>query len=47
MKFDIVKVVKIAGMALSVAGMIATGWAGSKENAKTLEALVNDRFKDQ
>ena len=47
MKIDIIKVVKIAGMALSFAGMIASGWAGSKENEKTLEALVNNRFKDQ
>ena len=47
MKLDIVKIVKLAGMALSVAGMIATGWAGSKENKKVLEELVNNHFNDQ
>lgn len=47
MKFDVIKAVKIAGMVLGVVGTIATGWAGSKENERTLGKLVEDRFKDQ
>lgn len=39
-KFDVVKVVKVAGMVLSVAGTVATGWAGSKENKRTIEEMV-------
>lgn len=46
MKIDVVKVVKVIGMALSVAGMIATGWAGDKSNVRTLEKLVDERFKN-
>lgn len=47
MNIDVVKIVKIAGLVLSVAGTIATGWAGSKENEKTLEKLVKDHFKEE
>lgn len=47
MAIDTVKVIKIAGTVLSVAGMLATGWAGTKENTKTLEKLVNDHFADK
>lgn len=47
MAIDVVKVVKIAGTVMSVAGMLASGWAGSKENAKTLEKLVNDHFANK
>ena len=47
MKIDVIKIVKIAGLVLSVAGTVATGWAGSKENERTLGKLVEDRFKDQ
>jgi hypothetical protein len=43
-KIDVVKVVKIAATVMSVAGMLASGWAGSKENEKTLEKLVKEHF---
>lgn len=44
-KVDVVKVVKIAATALSVAGMLASNWAGNKENEKTLEKLVKEHFE--
>lgn len=47
MNIDVVKIVKIAGLVLSVAGTIATGWAGSKENEKTIEKLVSDHFNQE
>lgn len=47
MKLDVIKIVKVAGTLLSVAGMLASGWAGTKENEKTLEKLVADHFKNQ
>ena len=47
MAVDIVKVVKIAGTAMSVAGMLLTSWAGGKENTKTLETLVNAHFTNK
>jgi hypothetical protein len=46
-KIDVVKVVKIAATVMSVAGMLASGWAGSKENEKTLEKLVKDHFANE
>lgn len=47
MAVNVVKVVKIAGTVMSVAGMLASSWAGGKENAKTLENLVNAHFANK
>lgn len=47
MKIDVVKVVKIVGTLCSVAGMLASGWAGSKENNRTLEKLFKDHVEKQ
>lgn len=47
MAVDVIKVVKIAGTVLSVAGMVASSWAGSKESNRTLEKLVNDHFANK
>lgn len=47
MKINVITVVKIVGVALSVAGTLATGWAGKQENNKMLEKLVNDRLENQ
>lgn len=42
---NVVKIVKVVGLLLSAAGTVATGWAGSKENEKVLEKLVEERLK--
>ena len=47
MTVNVVKVVKIAGTVMSVAGMIASSWAGSKQADKTLENLVNAHFANK
>ena len=47
MAVDVIKVVKIAGTVLSVAGMVASNWAGGKEASKTLEKLVNEHFANK
>lgn len=44
-KIDVVKVIKIAGLVMSMGGTIANSWAGKKENDKVLEKLVNERLK--
>lgn len=44
MKIDVVKVVKVAGTVMSVAGMLASGWAGDKMTKVTLEKLVNEHL---
>lgn len=46
-KIDAVTIIKVLGMALTIGGTIASGWAGKKENDKTLEKLVNDRLADK
>lgn len=43
-KIDVVKIVKIAGMVFTVAGTVASAWAGGEENKKLLEKLVADRL---
>ena len=47
MTVNIVKVAKITGTAMSIAGMLITSWAGGKENTKTLENLVNAHFANK
>lgn len=47
MAIDVVKAVKIAGTVMSVAGMLASGWAGNKENTRTLEQLVNAKLNNK
>lgn len=47
MAVDIVKAAKITGTVMSVAGMLISSWAGGKENAKTLENLVNAHFANK
>lgn len=44
-KFDIINVVKIAGVALGIAGTIATSWADHKGNEKAIKKLVKDSLK--
>ena len=44
MKINVVKVVKVAGTVMSVAGMLASGWAGDKMTKVTLEKLVNEHL---
>jgi hypothetical protein len=39
-----IKVFKIVGIGLSVAGMLVTAFVGDKENKLQLEALVNSRL---
>lgn len=41
----VVKVVKVAGMVCSVAGMLAGNWAGDKQTKIDLAKLVNDKLK--
>ena len=43
-KIDVVKVVKWVGLALTVGGTVASSWSSDKENAKTLEKLVDERL---
>ena len=47
MKIDVVKVVKVTGMILTIAGTLASGWVGTKENEKVLEKLVDERLKQE
>lgn len=47
MKVDVVKVVKIASMVASVAGMIGSSWANGKENKNILENLAKEHFENQ
>lgn len=44
-KIDWVKVAKGAGAVLSIAGTLLSGWAGTKENTRTIEKMVNDHFE--
>ena len=44
-KIDTVKLIKIGGMILSIAGTIAAGYVSTKENEKTIEKMVEDHFK--
>jgi hypothetical protein len=39
-----IKIVKIASIIASLAGMLGTAWVGDKENRIMLEKLVNDRL---
>ena len=39
-----VKIVKITGTLLSVAGMIATQWAGDKQVNTTIEKIVDAKI---
>ena len=43
-KIDVVKIVKIAGLVCTLAGSVASAWAGGEENKKLLEKLVADRL---
>lgn len=45
MKFNVVAAVKVLGFVLSTCGMIASGWAGEKTNAKTIEKMVEKHFE--
>lgn len=47
MNIDVVKIVKILGLAFTVAGTVASAWAGGEENKKVLEKLVNEQFKNK
>lgn len=47
MKIDKVMVVKIAGMVMTVGGMLASNWSGKKEQDKTLEETAKKYFENQ
>lgn len=47
MKFDKVLAVKIAGLAMTIGGMIASNWSGKKEQDKTLEEAAKKYFENQ
>ena len=47
MKIDKVLVVKIAGMVMTVGGMLASSWSGKKEQDKTLEEAAKKYFENQ
>lgn len=47
MKIDKVLVVKIAGMAMTVGGMLASSWSGKKEQDRTLEETAKKYFENQ
>lgn len=42
---NIVKVVKILSVVASVAGMVGSSWATSKENKAILEQLAKEHFQ--
>lgn len=44
MKIDTVKVVKITGTVMGIAGTLLTSWASKQETNKILETLVNQKF---
>lgn len=44
MNENVVKIVKIAGTVLSVAGMIASAWAGDKQTNTTIEKIVDAKI---
>lgn len=46
-KLNVITAVKILGAALTLGAGIASGWATSKENEKTLEKLVDKRLADK
>ena len=45
MKVNIVKVVKVASLAFTLAGTLGTAWASDKESKATLETLVKEHLK--
>ena len=47
MNKNVVKIVKIAGTLLSVAGMIATQWAGDKQVNSTIEKIVDAKMNKE
>lgn len=47
MKIDKVMIVKIAGMAMTVGGMLASNWSGKKEQDKTLAEEARKYFENQ
>ena len=44
MNENVIKIVKIAGTMLSVAGMIASAWAGDKQTDATIEKIVDAKI---
>ena len=44
MNENVIKIVKIAGTMLSVAGMIASAWAGDKQTNATIEKIVDAKI---
>lgn len=47
MKVDKVLAVKVAGMVMTVGGMLAANWSGKKEQDKTLEEAAKKYFENQ
>lgn len=44
---DKVALIRIAGVAASIAGMIASNYVGKKDQEKTLEKLVKEHTKSK
>ena len=44
MNENVIKIVKIAGTVLSVAGMIASAWAEDKQTNATIEKIVDAKI---
>ena len=44
---DVVKVVKIAGTAMTVVGTLMSGWAGNKETTQTIKHMVEEQLKNK
>ena len=44
MNENVVKIVKISGTVLSVAGMIVSAWAGDKQMNTTIEKIVDAKI---
>ncbi len=47
MKIDKDLLIKIAGIALTLAGTVVTGISSKKENDKTLDKLVEEKLKSE
>ena len=46
-KPNVTTVIKVVGLALTVAGTIATAIGASRQNNETLEKLVDTKFNNQ
>lgn len=45
LNIDKVMVVKVAGMLMTIGGMVAANWSGKKETDQTLAKLVEEKLQ--